>query len=114
MRNKNKYSVDYDWIANEHIENLRLIDVELDSETKHFIYELYDASKESAGKDLFYQAVYLLKRSFLPQIIIYWILIIKTKKAFREHASAKALIGLEKVFAKTTLQGAIKRYCKLE
>lgn len=101
-----------DWLPKIHIENLRVKGVALDTETKKFIFDFYNTSKESGGKIIFYETVFLLKRNFLPKTIVYWYIVYKTKKAFRQNANAKALIGLEKNFAIITLHDAIKRYCR--
>ena len=83
----------------------------LETITKEFINKFFNLNGISGGKDLYYDAFFMLKKGFYPRKYIYIILYIQFKKVFKKY-NMYQLQGYEDFFAKTTLNNAVARYCK--
>ena len=83
----------------------------LEPKTVEFIDEFFDLFGQREGKELYYEAYYLLKRGFYPRKYIYFVLYIHFKRAFKKH-KIQQLKGLEGFFAKSTLNSAVIAFCK--
>ena len=83
----------------------------LEPKTVEFIDEFFDSYGQREGKELYYEAYYLLKRGFYPRKYIYFVLYIRFKRTFKKQ-NIQQLQGLERFFSKATLNSAIASYCK--
>lgn len=100
-------------ISNDYIKQLENEkNMILETQTKEFIDTFFDLEGfGGGGKELYYDAFFMLKKGFYPRKYIYFILYFAFKKAFKQH-NVKQLQGLEGFFAKTTLNSAVASYCK--
>lgn len=83
----------------------------LELKTVDFIDEFFDLYGQREGKELYYEAYYLLRKSFFPRKYIYFVLYNRFKRVFRKQ-NIQQLQGLEGFFAKSTLNSAVAAFCK--
>lgn len=79
---------------------------------KEYLSQLLNISKETIGKQIYYTAIYRLKRWY-PRFLVYILISITLKRYLIKTNAPESLIQLYKEFSKYTLNSAVKAYCKI-
>lgn len=83
----------------------------LDNE-KDFLRDFFDPYNEGGAKNIYYMAIFRLKRGWYRSLVLYFIKM-ALKKEFKKDENLKTLVSLHNIFAKKMLNDAIKAYCKI-
>jgi len=76
------------------------------------LHIFFNTQEDSLGKEIYYMAIYRLKRGWFPYLV-YLIIAHKLKRAFSAKENLNTFIPLHKIFAKSMLNDALKAYCKI-
>lgn len=101
------------WLSNNFCDIFELeTGTKPNEDEKKCLNKLLDTTTESEGKELYYLAIYRLKRWY-PKIIVYYFLLCSYKKYFKQNKAPHSLYLLSNKFAINTLNLAIKAYCRI-
>jgi len=76
-------------------------------EEKIFLQQYFNPYEENGGKNIYYMAVFRLKRGWY-KALVYFFICKSLKKDFKKAENMQTLVKLHKVFAKRMLENAIK------
>lgn len=79
---------------------------------KNFLRAFFDPYNEGGAKNIYYMAIFRLKRGWYRSLVFFFIKR-ALKKEFKKDENLKTLVSLYNVFAKKMLNDAIKAYCKI-
>lgn len=101
------------WLSKEYI-NLyfNTVGTNPTGDEMEFLKDFFDPYNDNEAKQIYYIAIFRLKRGWY-KIFVYIFIKIALKKAFKKHEEIDTLIAIHKKFAKKMLNDAIKTYCKI-
>ncbi len=84
----------------------------LEDDEKVFLKNFYDTKNDSQSKNIYYNAVFKLKRNN-PKFFVSWCIKRTIKRYFIKQKAPKGLINASDIFAQKMLFDAIKQYCRI-
>lgn len=100
------------WPASMYVEALDKKNIKLDKDSREFLEDFFDVSKESDGKKLYYYALSLLSKPLLPYFVIKILAKYRFKKKIKKRKPPKKILENLEFLSNQYLEIAKRSYLR--